>query len=50
MVSVRAIEAVALILAMVFFLFGAFGVPGRIAWGWLGAFFLALTFLVGLHP
>ena len=36
------IDLLLYIIALVLFLMAAFGVPGRVSWGWLGA--AALTF------
>lgn len=38
--------AVLLILAMVCFLLGAFGVPARVQMGWIGALLVTLVILV----
>ncbi len=40
------IDLILWVIAIVLFLMSAFGVPGRVGWGWLGAALAALTFII----
>lgn len=39
------IDLLLYIIALVLFLMAAFGVPGRVAWGWLGAALVTVTLI-----
>ncbi len=40
------INTLLMIIGFILFLMQAFGVSGRVAWGWLGAAVITLTFLI----